>query len=76
MFKKFLAFKESLKDDVTFNKKEYVLTLTVCILGGILFGMIFTPKKTLNIGSFNASNGYDPYGFRDMTEEDEEDNRS
>ena len=43
MFKKIAAFKESLNDNVTFNKKEYILTLTVCVLGGILFGMIITP---------------------------------
>lgn len=74
MFKKFAAFKESLKDDVIFNKKEYILTLLVCILGGILFGMLITPKKALTIGSFNGSyNGYNTGDDNDENELEDED---
>ena len=68
MFKKIAAFKESLNDNVTFNKKEYILTLTVCVLGGILFGMIITPKKELTIGSFNG-NGWEPKELEELKAE-------
>lgn len=72
MFKKLASFKESLKEDVTFNKKEYILTLLVCILGGILFGMIITPKKELTIGSFNG-NGWEPKELEELKAEEDDD---
>ena len=72
MFKKLAAFKESLNDDVIFNKKEYILTIMVCILGGILFGMIITPKKALTIGSFNG-NGWEPKDLEDVKAEEDDD---
>ena len=53
--KKYNVFKESLKENVVFNKKEYLLTLTVCILSGILFGMILSPIKNLTIGCYNGN---------------------
>lgn len=67
MFNKIKAFKESLSDDVVFVKREYLLTLAVCILGGILFGMIVTPKKALTIGSFNGC------GWNALDDDDEDD---
>lgn len=58
MIKSIKGFIESLKEDIVINKKEYVLTLSVCILGGILAGIIFSPKKQTTIGSFNGC-GFD-----------------
>lgn len=59
-------FKESLKDDYVINKKEYLLTLAVCILGGLLFGILFSPKGDSAIGSYNGNGCWD-------TSDDEED---
>lgn len=69
MKNKIMAFKESLQEDVVFNKKEYILTITVCILGAILFGMLITPKKALTIGSFNGN------GWSEDLDDEEEDNK-
>lgn len=52
---KLAQFKESLKDDYVINKKEYLLTLAVCILGGIVFGILFSPKGDSAIGSYNGN---------------------
>lgn len=68
MRNKIACFKESLKSDVVINKKEFLLTLAVCILGGILLGIIMTPKKEVTIGSFNG-NGC---GMQDDEEDEEE----
>jgi len=70
--KKFNEFKESLKTDVVINKKEYLLTLSVCILGGILFGMIITPKKALTIGSYNGNGWDNGYALPDDEDDDDE----
>ena len=35
MKEKFMLWKESLKDEVKMSKKEYLLVIAVCILGGI-----------------------------------------
>ncbi|MCQ2082766.1 MAG: hypothetical protein MJZ11_14055 [Lachnospiraceae bacterium] len=67
---KYILFKESLKENVVFNKKEYLLTLTVCILGGILFGMILSPFRSLTIGSFNGN------GWGTSPDEDSDDDCS
>lgn len=49
-------FKGTLTDIVMMSKKEFLLTLAVCILGGIVFGMFFSPKKSTVIGSNNGNN--------------------
>lgn len=64
-------FRESLTDLVTMSKKEYYLTIAVCILGGIVFGFIFSPKKTTTIGSNNGNNNNGSFG----TPEDEKENK-
>lgn len=66
---KLAQFKESLKDDYVINKKEYLLTLAVCILGGIVFGILFSPKGDSAIGSYNG-NGC--FNAPDDEDEDEE----
>lgn len=72
MCKKWKEFKESLNENVIHNKREYLLILAVCILGGILFGMIITPKKAMTIGSYNG-NGYDFKGLGCENPDDSED---
>lgn len=56
MRKKFLLFKESLNHDVVINKKELILTILVCVLGSILFGILISPNKHSVIGSYNGNN--------------------
>ena len=70
--KKYELFKESLKEDIVVNKKEYLLIIAVCILGGILAGIIFSPKKSMTIGSFNG-NGCQIPDMDETAEETEED---
>ena len=51
--KEFLA---TLGEEVTMSKKEYVLTITTCLLGGMVLGMFLSPRKYVKIGSGNGSN--------------------
>lgn len=53
---KWNSFKESLSDVTSISKKEFLLIITVCILGGIVFGIFCSPKKTVLIGSNNGNN--------------------
>ena len=57
MKEKWENFKASLTDITSMSKKEFLLTMAVCILGGIVFGMLFSPKKSVVIGSNNGNNG-------------------
>ena len=49
-------FKASLSEVVTMSKKEFLLTTAVCILGGIVFGLLFSPRKSTVLGSYNGNN--------------------
>lgn len=49
-------FKESLSDIKMMSKREFLLTIAVCILGGIVFGMLTSPRKNMVIGSNNGNN--------------------
>lgn len=69
MKEKWSIFKESLSDVTMMTKREFLLTLAVCILGGIVFGVFFSPKKSMMIGSNNGNNSGN-YGRKDE-EEDE-----
>ncbi|WMC93524.1 hypothetical protein [Kineothrix sp. MB12-C1] len=40
----------------TMKKREYMLTLAVCVLSGLVVGMLISPKKRVMIGSNNGSN--------------------
>ena len=51
-------FKATLTDERSMSKKEFLLMMAVCVLGGIVFGMLFSPRKSMVIGSHNG-NGYD-----------------
>ena len=56
MKEKWSIFKESLSDVTTMTKREFLLTLAVCVLGGIVFGVFLSPKKSMVIGSNNGNN--------------------
>lgn len=69
MKNKINAIKESLKEDIIINRKEYILIMAVCILGSFVLGMLLSPKKELTIGSFNGNGNYGV----DDDDEDEDD---
>lgn len=50
------TFKSSLSDVTMMSKREFMLTVAVCILSGIVFGLLFSPRKNLVIGSHNGNN--------------------
>lgn len=56
MREKWENFKVSLTDITEISRKEFLLTMAVCILGGIVFGMLFSPRKSMVIGSNNGNN--------------------
>ena len=71
MKEKWENFKTSLTDVTSMSKKEFLLTITVCILGGIVFGLLFSPRKTMVIGSNNGNNNRGNLSGRDIGEKDE-----
>lgn len=48
-------FRESLQEIVTVSRREYLLVTAVCVLGGIVFGLLFSPRKYVMVGSCNGS---------------------
>lgn len=56
MKEKWELFKESLTETTSISKREFLLTIAVCILGGIVFGLMFSPRKNTMIGSNNGNN--------------------
>ena len=56
MKEKLKLFKESLTETTTVSKREFLLTAAVCILGGIVLGILFSPRKYVMIGSQNGNN--------------------
>ena len=56
MTKKCNELWQSLNVPVLVNKRELVLGIMVCTLAGILFGILFSPKKHTTIGSNNVNN--------------------
>ena len=71
---------ETLTDVVEMTRKEYVLAITTSLLGGIVIGYIFAPRrmKYTTIGSHNGSknrnngNGYKDDFPEEWEEPDEE----
>ena len=59
MREKWEEFRATLTDIVMMSKKEFLLTMAVCILGGIVYGMLFSPRKFTMIGSNNGNQGND-----------------
>lgn len=63
-------FKTSLSDSTTMTKREFLLTLAVCVLGGIVFGMLASPRKCMTIGSNNGNNSGNREGFGGFEDEE------
>ena len=55
MKEKWEAWKETLEDSVVMSKREFLLTIAVCILGGIVYGMLTSPRKNMTVGSHNGN---------------------
>lgn len=56
MKEKWEIFKETLTEETVMSKKEFLLTLAVCILGGVVLGMFCSPRKSIVIGCGNGNN--------------------
>lgn len=56
MKEKWKSFKEMLTETASMSKKEFMLIIAVCVLSGIVFGILCSPKKTVLIGSNNGNN--------------------
>lgn len=55
MKEKWKLFQESLTDGIAVSKREFLLITAVCVLGGMVFGLMFSPRKHVMIGSCNGS---------------------
>ncbi len=56
MKEKWQELQAVLEEMATIKKREYVLTLAVCILSGLVIGMLVSPRKKIMIGSHNGNN--------------------
>lgn len=54
---------QTLTDVVAMTKKEYILTIASSLLGGIVIGFVFAPKriKHTTIGSYNGDGPSDDF---------------
>lgn len=57
MIRKMKDFWTSLDETTIISKRELFLGIVAAALAGLALGMIFTPKKTVTIGSNNSGNG-------------------
>lgn len=57
MITKIKNFWTSLDETTIISKRELFLGIVAAALAGLALGMIFTPKKTVTIGSNNSGNG-------------------
>ena len=72
MKEKWEEFRVSLSDTTSMSKREFLLTVAVCILGGIVFGMFCSPRKSTVIGSNNGNNNAGYISDRGDDDEDDE----
>ncbi|MCI7130607.1 MAG: hypothetical protein MSA09_08695 [Lachnospiraceae bacterium] len=77
MIRKMKTFWNSLDETTIVSKRELFLEIVAVALTGLVLGMIFTPKKTVTIGSNNSGNGCNCGnsgcdGCEDCGDEDEE----
>ena len=72
MKEKWELFKISLTEEKTMSKREWLLVLAVCVLGGIVFGMFFSPRKNVTIGSNNGNNSGNYTGEEDRDENNQD----
>lgn len=72
MKEKWEEFKVSLSDTTSMSKREFLLTLAVCILGGIVVGIFCSPRKSTVIGSNNGNNCGNGCGCEEVKENEDE----
>lgn len=72
MKEKWELFKETLTETTSMSKRELLLTVAVCILGGIVFGLLFSPRKHMVIASNNGNNNGNGSGNAGNPEEEEQ----
>ena len=69
MREKWELFKESLLEEKTMTKKEWLLTIAVAVLAGIVVGMLTSPRKNVMIASHNGNyTGESKEAISDMEE--------
>lgn len=49
-------FLKELSETTTITKREFLLTALVCAFGGMVLGMLCSPRKKTMIGSHNGNN--------------------
>lgn len=59
MKEKWEIFKATLTEEKMMTKKEFLLITAVCVLAGLVTGMLISPRKHVTIGSHNGSNNQD-----------------
>lgn len=69
---KIKEFVKGLSETTTITKKELLLTTTVCALGGIVLGMLCSPKKRTMIGSCNGNYNKGACDFEELWDEEED----
>ncbi len=62
MKEKWNVFVASLDETTVMSKQSFLLTTLVCLLGGLVLGMLFSPRKTVVIGSNNGNDNVTTYG--------------
>ncbi len=71
MKEKWEEFRGTLTEIIMMSKKEFLLTAAVCVLGGMVFGMLISPRKSTTIGSNNGNisgNGNRENGISDKND--------
>lgn len=58
--KRIVDFFKNIPEEIHISKREFLLTVAVCTLGGIVLGMISSPRKTQTFGSNNGNYGWIP----------------
>lgn len=48
--KQFKECMETLSEHVTVTKGNFILSLMVCLLSGVILGMVISPGKSIQIG--------------------------
>lgn len=56
MKEKWMELQTILEEMQTMKKREYFLTLAVCVLAGLVVGMLISPRRMLMVGSNNGNN--------------------
>lgn len=71
--KKIREWMDRLPETVTVTWREGMLAMLVCLLAGIIVGMICSPRKNVMIGSHNGNYGTNPGQDDGEAESDEAD---